>query len=232
MDISGIDILALKLKKDNLKDCNIALYYESDYTESFLYGLIVGKFPNFHKIFQATEENGITVLTKYFLSDGTYKMALSESKLLFNIVSNYPGWNEYSHLIFSIIELLSDFLKFSGCSLEYASFHENMNIFSNIDGVVKFDMVDQLFDGTTLTFPCATKEKAAGNLDVNANVLLRQGIYLNDKKCSLTAIKVETQKTGQLFDASFAMEWVKYLHYVELALYLNIMKESYIRECM
>lgn len=231
MDISKIDFSTLKLKKDNLKDCNIVLYYQSDFTESFLYNIIQENFPAFQKIFQVTEENGISTLSKYFLSDGMYKIGFIESKLCFNIVSKYPGWQEYGKFIFDVIKTLGGHINYKGCSLEYASFHENMDIFDNIDGVVKLNKIPQLFDGTTLSFSFPLTEKIVGDLSVKVDVLLRQGVYLDGKRCSLTAIKVGTEKNSRVFDYTIAQEWLDTLHDVQVRQYLEIMHESYINKC-
>ena len=228
MDTTEIDISKIHLSKDNLKDCNIGLRCESDYSESFLYNRIQEAFPEFQKIFLTTEQNGETTLSKYFLSDGRYKVLITESHINFNIVSSYPGWDAYECFVIDIINLLGNHVRYLNCQLEYASFHEGLDIFSKFDGIVKFNQLPQIFDGTTLSFNCSATPNDNEDFNVDINVLLRQGIYLENNKCSLTAIKVETPifKNPQLFEA--VKEWINLLHGIQKDLYFKIMDKEYI----
>lgn len=229
MDISKLnDIDNLRLEPNNLKDTTVSFAISSDYSVSKLYEVIEEKFTGFQRINLVNRSNPNIATGQFFLSDGKFKIFISDSLLEFNIVKEYPGWKAYESFIDSIMNELGTMIKLNCASLVYASFHPDCNVFSEIDGCLKLNRLPIIFDGTTLQFSCSPDVRAAGDLTVLATILLRHGVELDGVKCSLTSISVGIEGNPLLFPTSIYKAWINLLHSVQKNLFFNIMSEDFV----
>ncbi len=142
-----------KITPDNLKDSIVQIRFEPNCFPE----LLLGKFNDMFEDKITYNGESIASLNKNLIgnsigghfvdSNGKVKIKVANDNITFNLLSKYPGWNNYSPIIYEIItKFLNSSLvkKITRVGLRYISQYENLSVFDNLKMDISFPLNQRL----------------------------------------------------------------------------------------
>ena len=220
------------LEHDGLKDAVVGVAYKSDYNVRYICTRVLDR------VNQRNNDNYIEIPTKdtsvmceslsykdldnkILLANSKFRILISDKYLTFNFIQCYPGWKEYSNLIKEVLNSI-DHIVLQGFYLQYMSCFEELDIFANLDGNIKFNQLP-VFNGSEFNFSCVCNKD---NAEAEATVKLTNNKPIKNTKFSIVQITI-TGKPGE-YTIGEGLLQLSICHQFEKHLFFLLLTEEFI----
>lgn len=237
MDLSKNKI-PLKIEDDGLKDTIVLVKYTTEYNLQKLESVVkvfLDSIPNtnFTKINTRKEDvEGIVDSpdkdSKFFYTDGIYKIIVKSDEIAFNCVAAYTGWNNYSDFILGCLKSIEDFIQGYRVSIRYISFYPNLPLYSFVDGEFNYPNLTSDIKEQIHLIKCDLKRENEQLYGIGI-VRLYDLVYIQNQKQSIFDVEIQStdfniQKNN--FDAINA--FLQDGHIYEKRLFYSLLTEEYV----
>lgn len=151
----------LYLENDGLKDCIVSFSYRARYDANYMLDYLFDELKQRaekemtrvpHRTKTRTAKGMYSLTESYFLTDGTYRVMVTEEMMSLNIVADYQGWSHYIGFINVCLDIMEELIKdITGIEIRYISAFERVSIFDNLQGLIKLAKFPR-FKGSEFNF--------------------------------------------------------------------------------
>ena len=236
-----MDRQPLYLENDGLKDSIVSFSYreryDADYMLDYLFSelkkresKVITRVPQRTKIRTA---RGMYSLTEsYFLTDGTYRVMVTEEKMSFNIVANYHGWSRYTDFIYVCLDIMKELINgITDIEIRYISAFERVSIFDNLQGVIKLDKYPR-FEGSEFNFRFMIGGYPSKKIVVS-KAIVRLKNLVNRTKDDIPASIVDIQLTSDVTAVNQSADTVRvnleHIHQQEKNIFYSLLSQDFIK---
>ena len=236
-----MDRQPLYLENDGLKDCIVSFSYreryDADYMLDYLFGelkqrtgKVMTRVPQRTKIRTA---RGMYSLTEsYFLTDGTYRVMVTEEKMSFNIVADYHGWSHYTDFIYVCLDIMQELINdVTDIEIRYISAFERVSIFDNLQGVINLANYPR-FKGSEFNFRFMIDGYPSKKIAVS-KAIVRLKNLVNRTKDDIPASIVDIQLTSDVTAVNQSADTVRYnlehIHQQEKNIFYSLLSQEFIK---
>ena len=227
-----IEHMPISLDHDGLKDAVVCIRYISDYNVRFVSKTILSAINSDNNNFEEIPTKDTSVVNdsmsykdsndKILLANPIYRIQISERDIALNFTNNYPGWNDYSKLIETVLTAINQ-VELQGVSLHYLSGFENTDIFRALDGTIKLNQLP-IFQGSVFNFSCSCND---GDESIaEAKIKLTNNIQIQNSKISIVEITI-AGKAGH-YSQKECMSLLTKCHNFEKHLFFLLLSEEFI----
>lgn len=222
--------LPISIENDGLSDAVVALTFKPEYgrekVEENLIEVLNKRYkPGFQFVPAPQNEANIKANITRFIANRDFRIQFSETMVMTNIVNHYVGWNTYSDLLRTIMEVLGS-VTYKVAYVRYVSLFDNVSIFDQVEGGGLRITTLPDFQGTEFNFRC--------NIDDSkqrhgvATIRLTNNKALPERVASVVDIMVEAQVPDGSPETTW--EYLNFLHFHEKNLFFLMMKEDFINQ--
>jgi len=223
-----------KINPDRLVDAIVAVRFESDLPAEVLLGVIFQSLNDSYiysnkNISKNQFPNGNSVKNSLFYNDRIKVMVL-ENSLIFNILTEYIGWEHYKKEISNFIELIqkkgSPIKTFTKASVRYISEYKDVDLRNILNFNFTFGMSD--VKSEVFTFRSEfEKDKQRVFLHLQ-NKIISKRINNDLNKISVIDIDVMNDRLT-CSNIQELLEEISKAHNLENEIYFNLLKEDFLK---
>ncbi len=219
------------IMNDGLKDTLVQIDFESEYNrhklESVLFDFLQ-KPTNDEVPFQMMPlrkqdpMSSNSPIEQYVCNNGTFKVLVKESRVLFNCARQYVGWNHYSTFIISCLPVLMQYVKVRRVSIRYISEYLNFKISTVLDWEYKFNFLPA---SVSNMFEIRYRVE---NPPYNATAIAKiyDNSYINNELKSLIDITISSKVDGTTI--SNIEDVLQFCHKYEKDFYFRLLKKEFV----
>lgn len=231
----NIEHMPVSLEHDGLKDAVVSIRYVSDYNVRYISNKILTAInDNNDNLFVEIPTKDKRVANeslsykdsndKVLLVNSIYRILISENSITFNFTQKYPGWTDYSGLIYKVLNSVSK-VKLQDVYLQYMSCFENTDIFKALDGTIKLNQLPN-FNGSVFNFSC--------NCNKEDEIIAEATIKLTNKKQmqngTVSVIEVAIAGKARDYQLEECLQLLFECHNFEKYLFFLLLSEEFINK--
>lgn len=210
------------LKNDHLKDTIILVVFKTNYNLEYISGIIVNSLKKFGRDILIPQNDDFNNATPLIYGLDNFRVRLDPNQIQFNCIQNYPGWEKYSPMVFSVLETMSKDSVFSRVGIRYISMFEGISIFQNIKGTIHLKSFPPLM-GEEYMFRANVTENNQPEPNAQATVKLTNNRPISPKEvASFVDITLEANASNENY-----YEMLEYVHKHEKLLFFNLITEEF-----
>lgn len=159
----------------------------------------------------------------YCYTDGVFKYIVEDDKITFNIVREYPGWENYFAFVKKVLQLIpSEGLMYEVISTRYISSYVNISLFNAINGKVELNCYSNIIGGE-LRYPVSHEDNFEGLVRVTN--LLPTSPETNTSYADVELVK---RKDTQSLDEALTI--LEQIHKLEKEDFFKILNPDFIEQ--
>lgn len=230
-----------KIKDDGLRDTLVMINFDTIYNvqkiekdlRAFLYAYQKKQGNPFVKIYnrQADTPFGNPNINRqqYFFTNGQYKVELKENQILFNCVSDYPGWSEYFPFINACVTGIKENInKYKKISVRYISVFPELSIFSVLDGDIQLKFLPNLEGGVyEVRYSVNSKDGYTGTVVAKMYDRIRE----KENKLSMVDITLasNTLEDSQEDDnLQQCINYIEFCHFAQKDVFFRLLSKEFV----
>lgn len=220
---------------DAIMELQISTEYKAEKVEQEILESIKNSFPKttFRRFPLSGPDMG-----KHVWADKVFRVYVGESAISVNIVSGYPGWDNYMGFLKGAMQgLYSDtvqIVQFQKVRINYVSHFPDVSIFDVWDGTpIKLNHIPP-FVGREFNFKFGIyhndQKGESGQHVANAEVHLSDNLPIMDSKSTYSRIDVGLESTDCDGNWTGAYEKLQMLHFHEKDIFFRLLSEDFVNK--
>lgn len=215
-------IVPKSLKDDHLKDTIILVVFKTNYNIEYIHGVISDTLKQLDGNTIVPQDVDAKNTTPLLYGSDNFRIRLDSNQIQFNCIQGYPGWEVFSHIVYSFLESLSKVAEFTKVGIKYISMFEGVPIFQNIKGTIHIKSFPPLM-GEEYMFRAMVSENDQPVPNAQATVKLTNNRPVGPQiVASFVDITLETSASNENYVTN-----IEFIHKHEKLLFFNLITEEF-----